>query len=169
VLLQVLDDGRITDGHGRTVDFKNTVIILTSNIGSQFITGDIAKEERDRRVTEALREHFRPEFLNRIDETIIFDRLDEKQLTRIVDIQLQRLVARLEKQHITLSLSDAAKTHLAREGYDPAYGARPLKRVIQREILDPLSLEILAGKFGEGDTIHVGFKGKGLTFAKEDA
>jgi len=164
VLLQVLDDGRITDGHGRTVDFKNTVIILTSNIGSQFITGDIAKEERDRRVMEALREHFRPEFLNRIDETIIFDRLDEKQLTRIVDIQLQRLVARLEKQHITLSLSDDAKTHLAREGYDPAYGARPLKRVIQREILDPLSLEILAGKFGEGDTITADFKNGGLVF-----
>ena len=169
VLLQVLDDGRITDGHGRTVDFKNTVIILTSNIGSQFITGDIAKEERDRRVMEALREHFRPEFLNRIDETIIFDRLDEKQLTRIVDIQLQRLVARLEKQHITLSLSDAAKTHLAREGYDPAYGARPLKRVIQREILDPLSLEILAGKFGEGDTITADFKNGGLVFTGRES
>ncbi|MEI8386986.1 MAG: ATP-dependent chaperone ClpB, partial [Verrucomicrobiota bacterium] len=142
VLLQVLDDGRITDGHGRTVDFKNTVIILTSNIGSQFIMEDLAVEERNRRVMEALRGHFRPEFLNRIDETIIFDRLDEKQITRIVDIQLSRLLERLAKQNIRLTLTDAAKTRIAREGYDPAYGARPLKRVIQKEILDPLSLEI---------------------------
>jgi len=161
VLLQVLDDGRITDGQGRTVDFKNTVIILTSNIGSQFIMEDLAVEERNRRVMEALRGHFRPEFLNRIDETIIFDRLDEKQITRIVDIQLKRLLERLAKQNIQLALTDAAKTHIAREGYDPAYGARPLKRVIQKEILDPLSLEILDGHFGDGDKIQVGVeKGK---------
>ena len=166
VLLQVLDDGRITDGQGRTVDFKNTVIILTSNIGSQFIMEDLAVEERNRRVMEALRGHFRPEFLNRIDETIIFDRLDEKQITRIVDIQLKRLLERLAKQNIQLTLTDAAKAHIAREGYDPAYGARPLKRVIQKEILDPLSLEILDGHFGDGDKIQVGAEKGNLIFSK---
>jgi ATP-dependent Clp protease ATP-binding subunit ClpB len=155
VLLQVLDDGRITDGQGRTVDFKNTVIILTSNIGSQYIMEDLSKEERNRRVTEALRAHFRPEFLNRIDEIIIFDRLDDRQITKIVDIQLKRLVERLENNGISVELTDDAKRFLAKEGYDPAYGARPLKRVIQREILDPLSLEILDGKFHDGDRIKV--------------
>ena len=166
VLLQVLDDGRITDGQGRTIDFKNTVIILTSNIGSQYIMEDLPKDERDKRVTTALREHFRPEFLNRIDEIIIFDRLDDRQLTKIVEIQLRRLLARLAKQNITLTLSEAAKTLLGREGYDPAYGARPLKRVIQKEILDPLSLEILDGKFHEGDTITADAKDGHLVFAK---
>ena len=164
VLLQVLDDGRITDGQGRTVDFKNTVIILTSNIGSQFIMEDLAKDERDRRVTDALRAHFRPEFLNRIDETIIFDRLDEKQIERIVEIQLRRLLTRLEKQNISLALTDAARALLAREGYDPAYGARPLKRVIQKEILDPLSLEILDGRFKEGAKIEADVDGDHLVF-----
>jgi ATP-dependent Clp protease ATP-binding subunit ClpB len=166
VLLQVLDDGRITDGQGRTVDFKNTVIILTSNIGSQFIMEDLPKEERNQRVTEALRAHFRPEFLNRIDETIIFDRLDDRQITRIVDIQLDRLLRRLQKQNLTLVLTDAAKKLLGKEGYDPAYGARPLKRVIQREILDPLSLDILDGKFTEGDRITADAEGDRLAFAK---
>ncbi len=166
VLLQVLDDGRITDGHGRTVDFKNTVIILTSNIGSQFIMEDLDVAERNRRVLEALRSHFRPEFLNRIDETIIFDRLDESQITRIVDIQLRRLLERLAKQNIRLELSESAKSHLAREGYDPAYGARPLKRVIQREILDPLSLEILDGTFRDGDTITADLQNEALVFTK---
>jgi ATP-dependent Clp protease ATP-binding subunit ClpB len=167
VLLQVLDDGRITDGQGRTVDFKNTVIILTSNIGSQFIMEDLDVGERNRRVMEALRGHFRPEFLNRIDETIIFDRLDENQITRIVDIQLKRLLERLEKQNIQLTLTDAAKTHIAREGYDPAYGARPLKRVIQKEILDPLSLQILDGHFGDGDKIQAGIEKGKLVFTKD--
>jgi ATP-dependent Clp protease ATP-binding subunit ClpB len=166
VLLQVLDDGRITDGQGRTVDFKNTVIILTSNIGSQYILEDLSKEERDRRVQGALREKFRPEFLNRIDEIIIFDRLDDKQITRIVDIQLGRLLARLEKQNISLTLTEKAKVLLGKEGYDPAYGARPLKRVIQREILDPLSLEILDGKFGPGDKITADADGDHLSFSK---
>jgi len=167
VLLQVLDDGRITDGQGRTVDFKNTVIILTSNIGSQYIMEDLSKEERNRRVMEALRNHFRPEFLNRIDEIVIFDRLDDRQITKIVDIQLQRLLTRLEKQNIRLTLTDAARKLLAREGYDPAYGARPLKRVIQREILDPLSLEILDGHFVEGDRITADADGEHLVFKKE--
>jgi ATP-dependent Clp protease ATP-binding subunit ClpB len=167
VLLQVLDDGRITDGQGRTVDFKNTVIILTSNVGSQFIMEDLAKDERDRRVLEALRAEFRPEFLNRIDEIIIFDRLDESQITRIVDIQLRRLLDRLRKQNLTLTLTDAAKHLLAKEGYDPAYGARPLKRVIQKEILDPLSLEILDGHFAPGDTITADASdGEKLVFRK---
>ncbi len=166
VLLQVLDDGRITDGQGRTVDFKNTVIILTSNIGSQYIMEDLDKEERDKRVLEALRGHFRPEFLNRIDEIIIFDRLDDRQITRIVDIQLQRLLQRLAKQNITLVLTEKAKAFLGREGYDPAYGARPLKRVIQREILDPLSLEILDGRFHEGDRITADAEGDHLQFTK---
>ena len=166
VLLQVLDDGRITDGQGRTVNFKNTVIILTSNIGSQYIMEDLPREERNQRVMEALRGHFRPEFLNRIDEIIIFDRLDDRQITKIVDIQLQRLLERLQKQNISLTLSDAAKKLLAKEGYDPAYGARPLKRVIQREILDPLSLEILDGKFHEGDRITAGTKAGHLVFEK---
>ncbi|MDQ6913471.1 MAG: ATP-dependent chaperone ClpB, partial [Verrucomicrobiota bacterium] len=164
VLLQVLDDGRITDGQGRTVDFKNTVIIMTSNIGSQFITGDDSSEGRTRLVMDALRQHFRPEFLNRVDEIIIFDRLNEEELKKIVEIQLRRLVRRLEDRKITLRLTDAAKTLIAREGYDPVYGARPLKRAIQREILDPLSLDLLEGKFHEGQTIEVEVRDGKLEF-----
>ncbi len=166
ILLQVLDDGRITDGQGRTIDFKNTVIIMTSNIGSQFITEDLPRTERNRRVTEALRQHFRPEFLNRIDETIIFDRLDDSQIRKIVDIQLQRLIQRLEKQNLKLELSESVRAKLAREGYDPAYGARPLKRVIQREILDPLSLDLLEGRFAEGDRIFAEEEDGRLVFRK---
>ena len=164
VLLQVLDDGRITDGQGRTVDFKNTVIIMTSNIGSQYITEEESKETRCRLVTDALRAHFRPEFLNRVDEIIIFDRLTEGDLKKIVEIQLHRLSKRLEQQKITLKLSDSAKELLAREGYDPVYGARPLRRTIQKEILDPLSIDILEGKVREGQTIQVDAKNGALTF-----
>jgi ATP-dependent Clp protease ATP-binding subunit ClpB len=164
VLLQVLDDGRITDGQGRTVDFKNTVIIMTSNIGSQFITGDESREARSRLVMDALRQHFRPEFLNRIDEVIIFDRLSEEDLKKIVEIQLGRLTKRLEQQKISLDLSDSAKAFIAREGYDPVYGARPLKRAIQKEILDPLSLDILEGKIREGQIIHIDAKNGTLEF-----
>jgi ATP-dependent Clp protease ATP-binding subunit ClpB len=165
VLLQVLDDGRITDGQGRTVDFKNTVIIMTSNIGSQYITEEWNREKHSNLVMEALRQHFRPEFLNRVDEIIIFDRLNEDELKQIVEIQLRRLTTRLEKQKIRLELTDAARARIAREGYDPVYGARPLKRAIQREILDPLSLDILAGRFGEGQTIRVDAKDGSLEFA----
>ena len=164
VLLQVLDDGRITDGQGRTVDFKNTVIIMTSNIGSQFITEEESREARSRLVMDALRAHFRPEFLNRVDEVIIFDRLSEDDLKKIVEIQLRRLTKRLEQQKITLDLSDSAKELIAREGYDPVYGARPLKRAIQKEILDPLSLDILEGKFHEGQRIRVDSKDGALSF-----
>lgn len=167
VLLQVLDDGRITDGQGRTVDFKNTVIIMTSNIGSQFIMEDLPADERNRRVMEALRGHFRPEFLNRVDETIIFDRLTDKEITSIVDIQLKRLLARLDAQNIRLELSDKAKKFLAKEGYDPAYGARPLKRVIQQQILNPLSVAILDGEFGEGDKIAAELEKDRLEFSKK--
>jgi ATP-dependent Clp protease ATP-binding subunit ClpB len=155
VLLQVLDDGRITDGQGRTVDFKNTVIIMTSNIGSQYIMEESSHEARERLVMDALRQHFRPEFLNRIDDIIIFDRLTEDELKKIVEIQLKRLVRRLENQKITLELSDAAKAFVASHGYDPVYGARPLKRAIQKYILDPLSMDILEGKFREGQSIKV--------------
>jgi ATP-dependent Clp protease ATP-binding subunit ClpB len=130
------------------------------------MTDGLPKKERDRRVTEALRSHFRPEFLNRIDEIIIFDRLDDRQITRIVEIQLKRLLERLTSRNITLELTDAAKKFLVKEGYDPAYGARPLKRVIQREILDPLSLDILDGKFHEGDRIRVDAAEDHLAFEK---
>ncbi len=164
VLLQVLDDGRITDGQGRTVDFKNAVIIMTSNIGSQFITDESSSENRSRLVMDALRQHFRPEFLNRVDEIIIFDRLSEEELKQIVEIQLKRLVRRLENQKITLELSDAAKALIAEHGYDPVYGARPLKRAVQKDILDPLSMKILEGKFHEGQTIKIDVEGNKLTF-----
>src|SRR5215831_8437579 len=167
VLLQVLDDGRITDGQGRTVDFKNTVIIMTSNIGSQYITEEESSEARRRLVTDALRAHFRPEFLNRVDEIIIFDRLSEADLKKIVEIQLGRLSKRLGQQKITLKLSDSAKELLAREGYDPVYGARPLRRTIQREILDPLSIDILEGKVREGQTVYVNAKDGALEFQEK--
>jgi len=165
VLLQVLDDGRITDGQGRTVDFKNTVIIMTSNIGSQFITEEESSEGRSRLVMDALRAHFRPEFLNRVDEIIIFDRLTEEDLKKIVEIQLSRLTKRLARQNITLKLSDSAETLIARAGYDPVYGARPLKRAIQRYLLDPLSMNILEGKFGEGQTIRAEAKNGAIEFS----
>jgi len=165
VLLQVLDDGRITDGQGRTVDFKNTVIIMTSNIGSQYIMEETqSREAREGLVMDALRAHFRPEFLNRVDEIIIFDRLSEDDLKKIVEIQLKRLAKRLEQQKITLDLSDSAKQLLAREGYDPVYGARPLRRTIQKEILDPLSIDILEGKVREGQTVKIDAKNGALEF-----
>jgi ATP-dependent Clp protease ATP-binding subunit ClpB len=166
VLLQVLDDGRITDGQGRTVDFKNTVIIMTSNVGSQYILDTSSREERNRRVMEALRNQFRPEFLNRIDETIIFDRLSQEQLKQIVDIQLQLVARRLAQQNLKLELTDRAEKLVAQQGYDPVYGARPLKRAIQRLILDPLSLELLEGKFNAGDTIEGDLAGEALAFRK---
>ena len=165
VLLQVLDDGRITDGQGRTVDFKNTVIIMTSNIGSQYITEEESSENRRRLVMDALRAHFRPEFLNRIDEIIIFERLSEEDLKKIVEIQLARLTKRLAQQNIRLDLTDSAKTLIAREGYDPVYGARPLKRAIQRDLLDPLSMNILEGKIGEGQRIVADAKNGAIEFS----
>ena len=167
VLLQVLDDGRITDGQGRTVDFRNTVIIMTSNIGSEYIMSENNPEQREALVTEALRGHFRPEFINRIDETIIFDRLSEEDIREIVTIQLARVEKRLAAQGLELVLSDEALAQVSTEGYDPAYGARPLKRVIQNRILDPLSLDLLDGKFKDGDKIRCDFANGEFTFTNQ--
>jgi ATP-dependent Clp protease ATP-binding subunit ClpB len=155
ILLQVLDDGRLTDGHGRTVDFKNTVVIMTSNIGSQWITdlGEKDYEEMRRRVMDAVRSHFKPEFLNRIDELVIFHSLGLEQIKAIVEIQVRKLEKRLLERRIQLKMTERAKEWLAKEGFDPAYGARPLKRVIQKEIQDKLALRILEGKFKEGSTV----------------
>ena len=139
VMLQLLDDGRLTDGKGRTVDFKNTVVIMTSNLRDQ----------------EALRGHFRPEFLNRIDEIVFFQALTKQDIRKVIDIQLKGLLKRLEERKIALELSDAARTLLVEEGYDPVYGARPLKRTLQRRVLDPLAMGVLQGEFGEGDTVYV--------------
>jgi ATP-dependent Clp protease ATP-binding subunit ClpB len=166
VLLQILDDGRMTDGHGKTVDFKNTIIIMTSNVGSQFIQelGGRDREEMERRVTAALRSGFKPEFLNRIDETIIFLNLEPDQIGRIVDIQMAHLADRLAEQNLELILSDSARDLIARQGYDPVYGARPLKRVIQRQIENPLAMEILEGKVMEGAKISAEAVGERIVF-----
>ena len=166
VLLQILDDGRLTDGQGRIVDFKNAVIIMTSNIGSQHYQDDVGDIEK--LVREELRRQFRPEFLNRVDEIVVFHKLGIEQIKQIVEIQLSRLTKRLADQRMTLTVSDAAKALLAKEGYDPVFGARPLKRVIQRELLDSLSMQILAGHFKEGDRIKVDADKKtdALTFSK---
>jgi len=157
VLLQVLDDGRLTDGHGRTVDFRNTVLIMTSNIGSQFIAElkEGQEEEMERLVSEALKQNFRPEFLNRVDEVVIFHQLSREHITRIVSLQLSMLKKRLGDRNIDIELTPAAEKQLAEEGYDPVYGARPLKRVIQNRILDPMALKVLEGEFKQGDTITV--------------
>jgi ATP-dependent Clp protease ATP-binding subunit ClpB len=175
VLLQVLDDGRLTDGQGRTVDFKNTVIIMTSNIGSPiiqeyFTTGNLSPKqhgEMEQRVRMELRGHFRPEFLNRVDDIIIFHSLDESQLATIVEIQLRRLEKRLAQQQLTLDVDKTAKRLIAKEGYDPQFGARPLKRAIQEKLLDPLAMRVLAGEFKPGDRINVKASDGELTFVKK--
>jgi ATP-dependent Clp protease ATP-binding subunit ClpB len=175
VLLQLLDDGRLTDGKGRTIDFKNTVVIMTSNLGSQIIAertlgeGGAIDEGTRRRVMDALRDHFRPEFLNRVDEIIFFHALDRDHLAKIVDVQVASLIKRLEERKIRVKLTDAARALLAREGYDPTYGARPLKRTIQRRVLDPLAVRVLEGQFVEGDTVTVdAASGDGLSFVKQE-
>ena len=166
VLLQILDDGRMTDGHGRTVDFKNTIIIMTSNVGSQYIQelGMRDRPQMERRVMDTLRSTFKPEFLNRIDEIIIFHNLTPEQIGAIVEIQLERLRKRLEERKIDLRLSEAAKNLLARKGFDPVYGARPLKRAIQQSIENPLALEILKGRFPEGSTVLADAEGDRIVF-----
>jgi len=166
VLLQILDDGRMTDGHGRTVDFKNTIVILTSNVGSQWIQelGARDRAEMERRVMEALRATFKPEFLNRIDEIIFFHNLSPEQIAAIVDIQVERLRRRLAERKIDLRLSASAKALLARLGYDPVYGARPLKRTIQQRIENPLALEILKGRFPEGSALVADAEGDTIVF-----
>jgi len=174
-LLQVLDDGRLTDGQGRTVDFKNTVIILTSNIGTAEIAAveerrDLSAEERirarERAVTEALRGHFRPEFINRLDEIVVFDRLSREQIRSIVDIQLESVAKRLATRDLRLEVSEAAKELLGELGWDPQYGARPLKRAIQKHLEDGLARRVLAGEFLPGETVFVGRDGSALTFEK---
>jgi len=165
VLLQVLDDGILTDGHGRTVDFKQTLIVLTSNLGAQALSqlpdGSDSSEAK-REVMEAVRAHFRPEFLNRLDETIIFDRLGRADMAGIVTIQMGLLEKRLAGRKITLDLTEGALKWLADEGYDPVFGARPLKRVIQRALQDQLAEMILAGDVKDGDTVHVAAGADGL-------
>ena len=162
VLLQLLDDGRLTDGQGRVVDFTNTVVIMTSNAGSQFLTEGISQDIAEERVLGALREQFRPEFLNRIDEIVVFQRLGRDEIDRIVDFQLAGLAKRLSERDITITLTDPARRAIADEGYDPAYGARPLKRVIQRRIQDQLALRLLKGEFADGDHVEVDADDGGL-------
>jgi len=167
-LLQLLDDGRLTDGHGRTVDFKNTVVIMTSNVGTEFLDGREATTDEKQRelVMAALRQHFRPEFLNRVDEIIIFHGLTKEHLMEIVNIQVRRLQRLLADRQLEIELTDAARAYLAEEGYDPAYGARPLKRVIQRQVQDPLALGLLQGDYGEGDRVRVDALDGRLTFER---
>jgi len=165
VLLQVLDDGRLTDGHGRTVDFKNTVVIMTSNIGSHLIM-DMGFQAAQSRLLEELRRHFRPEFLNRVDDIVVFHSLSRDDLARIVDIQLERVQRMLAERKLTLTLTDSARAFLAERGYDPNFGARPLKRAIQRYLQDPLALALLEAEFVEGDTIQVSVAGDELVFQR---
>jgi ATP-dependent Clp protease ATP-binding subunit ClpB len=171
VFLQILDDGRLTDSKGRVVDFKNTVIIMTSNVGSQFIhdaaKGELSDEDMRKAVETELHRRFKPEFLNRIDDTIVFHSLDLSQIKRIIEIQLQRLVKLIGERGLTIEISDAAKDHLAREGYDPAFGARPLKRALQRLIIDPLAMRLLEGDFKPGDTVFVNLTDGQLQLARE--
>jgi ATP-dependent Clp protease ATP-binding subunit ClpB len=168
VLLQILDDGRLTDSQGRTVDFRNTVIIMTSNIGSQGIleqgTSDWALVETQ--VTHALRAHFKPEFLNRVDDIIIFRPLGQDEISHIVDLQLARFDKLLADKKLTLEVTPAARALLAHEGYDPAFGARPLKRVLQRMLQNPLAMSLLQGDYAEGDRVRVDTQGETLVFAK---
>jgi ATP-dependent Clp protease ATP-binding subunit ClpB len=183
VLLQVLDDGRLTDGQGRTVDFKNTIVIMTSNLGSPIIqewfekVGSSRRDDRTARravpteledkVLSELKKHFRPEFLNRVDDVIIFQSLDEEELSKIVDIQLDRLGQRLAQQNLTLNVDAAAKKLLAKEGYDPQFGARPLKRAVQEQLLNPLATKLLEGEFKPGDKIKVSASDGELVFQRK--
>jgi len=172
ILLQVLDDGRITDSQGRTVDFRNTIIVMTSNIGGedilQLAQEDSQYEQMRKKVLQALREHFRPEFLNRIDDLIIFHTLRREELGRIITIQLRRIESLLSEQKITIKLTEAAQDYLVDVGYDPVYGARPLKRAIQRELENPIATKILEMAFTEGDTILVDCVDHQLVFKKEE-
>ncbi|MCM8818524.1 MAG: ATP-dependent chaperone ClpB [Candidatus Omnitrophica bacterium] len=167
ILLQLLDEGRLTDGHGRTVDFKNTVIIMTSNIGSQFIISFKDEKLIREKIMEGLKSKFRPEFLNRIDEIIIFNKLKKEDILKIVDIQISYLQKRLEDKKIKIELTQNAKQYIAEKGYDENFGARPLKRLIQKELENPLAIKILSGNFKEGDTIIIDFKDGVLTFQKK--
>jgi len=181
VLLQIMEDGRLTDGHGRTVDFRNTVVVMTSNLGTSaekrgsfgFVTSRAQSEsERDKLrsgIEEALKQHFRPEFLNRVDEIIIFEPLTEKELAQIVELMLKEVQERLAERKVTLEATPAAKEALVKEGYDPVYGARPLRRAVQRRVENALSSRILAGEFGEGDTAVVDYSDGEYAFSKKVA
>jgi ATP-dependent Clp protease ATP-binding subunit ClpB len=168
----VLDDGRLTDNHGHTVDFTNTIVVMTSNVGSQLIQQIAAEggsqEDLREALDEALKTRFLPEFLNRIDETIVFHPLDREQVSKIVDLQLARLEKQLAKREIRLVVTEAARNRIAALGYDPAFGARPVKRVIQQEIQNPLATELLRGNYPEGSTVEVDVDGEQFTFAKVD-
>jgi len=179
VMLQVLDDGRLTDSKGRTASFKNTIIIMTSNVGSEFAHkmqefGFSSEEEAEvehqqsmlkDRIKEALRERFKPEFVNRLDAVIVFNTLTRENILRIVDLQLERIQMRLRDRHVTLSVSPQAKALLAERGFDPQYGARPLKRVIETDVLDVLAKKLIAGEVHDGAKVHVDVKNGGITIA----
>jgi ATP-dependent Clp protease ATP-binding subunit ClpB len=164
VLLQLLEDGRLTDGHGRTVDFRNAVVIMTSNLGGAiFRETQISADKRREAVLEDVQGFFRPEFVNRIDEIVVFDPLTPEQIGAIVDIQIRLLAERLAERALSLEVTDAARELIAARGYDPAFGARPLKRLIQREIQDPLAVKLLSGEIGEGDTVLVDAEEESMT------
>jgi len=165
VLLQLLDDGRLTDGQGRTVDFTNAVLIMTSNLGSEYIDPDLPAVTVNDRVMEAVKGHFRPEFLNRIDDIVVFDRLSRDDLREIVEIQLKTLEQRLGQRRIDVAFDDEALHLLAQRGYDPVYGARPLKRLIQTDVADKLARGLLDGTFVEGQSIKVSVEGGELVFS----
>ncbi|MBI5284121.1 MAG: AAA family ATPase, partial [Chloroflexi bacterium] len=181
LLLQILDDGRLTDGQGRTVDFRNTVIIMTSNLGTSsetkgrfgFVTSRAAddgqREQRQEQIEKAVREAFRPEFLNRIDEIIVFEPLTEKELAQIIELMLNEVRKRLVDRKVDFRVTDAAKAELVKEGFDRQYGARPLRRTVQRRIENPLAKEILAGRFAEGDIVEVDFAESEFRFGKAEA
>jgi ATP-dependent Clp protease ATP-binding subunit ClpA len=174
ILLQLLDDGRLTDSQGRTVSFRNTVVIMTSNIGSTALieageSGADAFDAAAERVKTSLRDHFRPEFLNRIDEIIVFQPLAEEQLKEIVGLLLAGVERRLAESRISLEVTDAARAFVAREGYDPQYGARPLRRAIQRSIENPLARQLLAGEFVSGDAVRIDARDGSLVFEKDEA
>ena len=170
--MQIFDDGRLTDGQGRTVDFSNSVIIMTSNLGSEYLVNQPEGEDSDvvrEQVMAIVRAHFRPEFLNRVDEIILFHRLKREQMGKIVDIQMQRLQKLLSDRKIVLSLDAAAKDWLGKKGYDPAYGARPLKRAIQKYVQDPLAEMVLAGKIHDGEKVEITAGKDGLLFNGKSA
>jgi ATP-dependent Clp protease ATP-binding subunit ClpB len=167
ILLQLLDDGRLTDGQGRTVDFRNTVIIMTSNLGSHLYAGSDSAEDRRTKVLDEVYSYFRPEFVNRVDEIIVFQPLGRAEIAQIVDIQLRQLQQRVAERKLTLDLTDAARDYIANKGYDPAFGARPLKRLIQKELQDQLALRLLSGEIKDGDTVRIDAGEGGLTFSVE--
>jgi ATP-dependent Clp protease ATP-binding subunit ClpB len=169
VLLQIMDEGRLTDGQGRTVNFTNTILIMTSNVGSSEIAGETIDERIREQIEETLATTFKPEFLNRIDDTVIFHRLSRADLGRIVDLQVEHLAGRLLEKGIVIELTDDARTLLGNLGYDPTYGARPLKRVIQKQLIDKLARQLLEGEFADGDTVKVDAAGGELVFEKAAA